>query len=231
MRTIVSMGVAAALSLGSGVAGAAPDGKQIFGAQCASCHAINAPAAGKDLDRIWKRKGPDLYHAGDKFRPEWLAGWLQKPTRVRPGGVFYYRHVKAGKDGDRLDDAALPTHPALAAADAAAVADYLAGLHAPSGYIEKAPAGKPSRMDAKMGKLFFAKLRGCAACHTGGSKGGESGPELGDAGARLRPDYVYSYIKNPQKFDPGVWMPTLELSEQDLKRLTAYVLSLSGKED
>jgi len=75
--------------------------------------------------------------------------------------------------------------------------------------------------------MLFAKLRGCSACHQSApDKGGQSGPELYSAGDRLQPDYILSYIANPQALDPGVWMPALGLSDQDLKRLTAYLLGL-----
>jgi mono/diheme cytochrome c family protein len=78
-----------------------------------------------------------------------------------------------------------------------------------------------------MGEMFFVKLRGCGACHQ--SKpgvGGFSGPELYTAGARLQPDFIYAYIKDPQKIDPHIWMPTLALSEPDLQRLTSYIAHL-----
>lgn len=225
------LGAAALLLCGSPLL-AAGEGRQIFENQCVSCHAVNAPARSADhLERIWQRKGPDLYHAGDKFREAWLAAWLQAPTPIRPGGVMYSRHLTAGEEGDQIDIAAVEQHPTLDAAAAASVAEHLTSLHAPEGYLEDIEIGTPSRMDAKMGRLFFKKLRGCAACHQDGAgEGGRSGPQLYTAGKRLTPEYVYSYMKNPQKFDPGVWMPDLGLNETDLKRLTAYVLSLSEEE-
>src|SRR3546814_16841271 len=81
-----------------------------------------------------------------------------------------------------------------------------------------------------MGKLAFGKLRGCVACHQDAQgQGGLSGPQLYDAGQRLRPDYVLTYTKDPQNFDTHVWMPTLPLPEPDLPRLTGYIAS-PGKE-
>lgn len=223
--------VAALLTMASPLP-AADEGRRIFENQCASCHATNPPDAdGDHLDRIWRRKGPDLYHAGDKFREEWLRDWLQAPSRIRPGAELYARHVDAGADGDVIDDDTIEPHPSVDADTAESLTAYLMGLRAPEGFIEDVAIDKPSRIDAKMGRLFFKKLRGCAACHQDGAgEGGLSGPQLYTAGARLKPEYVYSYTKNPQKFDPGVWMPDLGLNETDLKRLTAYVLSLSEEE-
>jgi hypothetical protein len=80
--------------------------------------------------------------------------------------------------------------------------------------------------------MFFGKLRGCSACHSiKPGDGGASGPELGTAGERLQPDYILSYIKDPQKFDPKVWMPKQELSEQDLQRLTGYLVQMKKGEN
>ena len=77
-----------------------------------------------------------------------------------------------------------------------------------------------------MGALAFNKLRGCVACHQGeDGKGGLSGPELTDAGARLQPDFIAAYTADPQRFDPHIWMPTLKLKDQDIQRLTAYLVA------
>src|SRR3546814_20776567 len=88
-------------------------------------------------------------------------------------------------------------------------------------------AYKPEAANMTMGKLAFGKLRGCVACHQDAhGQGGLSGPQLYDAGQRLRPDSVLTYTKDPQNFNPHVWMPTLTLFEPELHRLTGYILSL-----
>lgn len=194
--------------------------------QCASCHALTKPADAT-IEHIWTRKGPDLWYAGDKFNREWLVNWLQKPTTIRPGGVMWFKHTKAGDPHDTIDAAAVPKHPAVDAATAEKLADSL--LQLKSGLVPEG-AFKPEAVNMTMGKLAFGKLRGCVACHQDKpGEGGPSGPQLYDAGQRLRPDYVLTYMKDPQQFDPHVWMPTLTLSEPDLQRITGYVVSL-GKE-
>ena len=195
--------------------------------QCASCHALTKPAEAT-VDRLWSRKGPDLWYAGDKFNREWLVAWLQKPTVIRPGGVLWFKHAKPGEPRDTIDAAAVEKHPAVDAATAARLADQLMLLK--SGGLVPEGAFKPEAANMTMGKLAFSKLRGCVACHQDASgAGGLSGPQLYDARQRLRADYVIAYTKNPQQFDPHVWMPTLTLSDPDLQRITGYVVSL-GKE-
>ncbi len=212
-----------AIAAASSAAGS--DGGNILKSQCAECHALASPVK-TDLDRIWTRKGPDLSYAGAKFNKPWLVKWLQDPERIRPAGEFYEKHIKQGEKNDVVDPATLKPHLKLPADDAQAVADELMKLNDPAGLVEKG-AFKGQAVAATMGEMFFNKLRGCGACHQAkAGVGGASGPELYTAGARLQPDYVYTYIKNPQKFDPHVWMPTLPLSEPDLQRLTGYIVQL-----
>ncbi|MCK9544814.1 MAG: c-type cytochrome [Novosphingobium sp.] len=195
-------------------------------AQCSSCHALAKPAD-TTVEHLWNRKGPDLWYAGDKFNREWLVGWLQKPTTIRPGGAMWFKHAKPGEPHDTIDAATVEKHPAVDAATAEKLADALLALK--SGLVPEG-AFKPEGVNMTMGKLAFGKLRGCVACHQDAQgQGGPSGPQLYDAGQRLRPDYILAYTKDPQKFDPHVWMPTLTLSEPDLQRLTGYIVSL-GKE-
>lgn len=195
--------------------------------QCASCHALTKPE-NATVEHLWTRKGPDLWYAGDKFNRDWLVGWLQNPTTIRPGGVMWFKHAKAGEPRDTIDTAAVEKHPKVDAAAAERLADAL--LQLKSGLVPEG-AFKPEAVNMTMGKLAFGKLRGCVACHQDAAgQGGPSGPQLYDAGRRLKPDYVLTYTKDPQQFDPHVWMPTLTLSEPDLQRLTGYIVSL-GKEN
>ena len=206
----------------------AQSGTEILQSQCAACHALQKPADAT-LDRLWQRKGPDLWYAGDKFNEAWLVQWLQNPTRIRPAGELYFRHVKAGAKQDVVDESSLTAHPKLAADDAQAAAKALMAL-APAGLVEKG-AFKNQPVPAMIGTMFFNKLRGCASCHRSKPDfGGQSGPELYTAGERLQPDYILAYMKDPQKFDPHVWMPTLHMNDADLQRLTGYVVGLSKKE-
>lgn len=229
---MMKLHIFAALSFGLIAAPAvalAGNGADILKSQCISCHATVKPEK-PGLDHIWERKGPDLYYAGSKFNKPWLVKWLQDPVRIRPAGEFYRKHVKPGDKEDVVDESTLTPHMKLSKADAEAVADALMALTGPAGLVNKG-AFKGEKVSMTMGGMFFNKLRGCGACHMAkAGTGGLSGPELYTGGERLQADYIYSYIKDPQKFDPGVWMPTLNLAEPDLQRLTGYILQLSAPE-
>jgi cytochrome c2 len=216
MKTFPLLTSALAIAAAAFVA-AAPAAAQVspeLKAQCSSCHALEKPAA-PSVARLWSRKGPDLWYAGDKFNQPWLVKWLQKPTPIRPGGVMWFNLAKPGEPRDTLDTSQLKPQ----------LADGLmklksGGLVVPGAY----KADPPTNMT--MAKMAFGKLRGCAACHSDvPGQGGLSGPAFHDADERLQPDFVFAYAKDPQAFDRYVWMPKTALTDQDLQRLTAYIVS------
>lgn len=197
---------------------------------CARCHALNAPA-NPGLDHIWERGAPDLHYAGIKFNKAWLVKWLQEPTRIRPAGEFYAKHIKKGAETDEIDAATLQPHPKLSASEAEAAATNLMALTGPAGLAQKG-AFTNQKVSSSIGSLFFNKLRGCSSCHqTAPDVGGRSGPELYTAAERLQMDYVVEYIRDPQKFDPGVWMPKLSLSDTDVQRLASFIGQLGNKQE
>jgi len=220
---------AALLLAGAAAPVLAGPGEDLLKQQCIACHAVTKPEQ-TSLARLWDRKAPDLHYAGDKFNRDWLVAWLQNPVAIRPSGVMYAKVAKASADksADVIDAAALPPHPKLAADQAALAADALMALKVP-GLVEKG-AFKNEPVNASFASMLFSKLRGCTSCHAakpGG--GGVSGPELYTGGDRLQPDYVASYIRDPQKFDKHTWMPSLGLNDGDVQKLTGYVSTLKGK--
>ncbi|MBH9578695.1 c-type cytochrome [Inhella proteolytica] len=204
----------------------AGNGADLLKAQCVSCHAVTKPSS-SSVERVLSRKGPDLYFAGSKFRREWLEAWLQKPVAIRSGGAMFLNALQPGTGGafDSLDPAKVPPHPALSAADARDATEALMALRA-DGLVEPG-SFKNEAPNASMAALLFNKLRGCASCHSAKpGAGGVSGAELATAGDRLQPDFIASYLRDPQKFDPHVWMPRLDLNEGDIQKLTAYLSTL-----
>lgn len=220
--TVMALAVMSTTGTGAMAAG----GADLLKNQCVACHAVTKPAD-PTTQRLFDRKGPDLHYAGSKFNKEWLVGWLQNPTVIRSGGVLYAKTVKAGEAGspDVIDASKLAPHPRLSAADAALAAEELMSLR-DEGLVAKG-AFKGEAANASMSALLFNKLRGCASCHS--AKPGtnsSSGPELYSAGDRLQSDYVVEYVRDPQKFDPHVWMPRLDLNDADVQKLAGYLTTL-----
>lgn len=193
---------------------------------CASCHNLTGPAP-QTLKELWARKGPDLFYAGNKYRQEWLVSWLQKPTRIRPAGMFYGEHIKHGVKSDEIDTSTLKDHVALSKDDATAIAAELMKLKSHDDLIAKEHI-EPGTITKQAGEMNFDKFWGCMACHQiEPDYGGLSGPELYTAGKRLQSEFIASYIRNPQAWDPKIWMPNKEASEGAIQKFVRYFETLS----
>lgn len=225
-RRIWTRACALALLAVAAQAVSADDGMALLQRDCAGCHDLAGPAP-TTVEGVWQRGGPDLFYAGNKYRREWLEQWLQRPQRIRPAGMYYGRHVRSGDNGDEIDEATLAPHPALGAADAAAVADALMTLRAGDDLIV-AGAYQPDTIPLSMGEMMFDKFRGCLACHEiEPGYGGLSGPEVHTAALRLQEDYLISFMRDPQAWDPRSFMPNRRLNEADLQKLVHYLRALA----
>ncbi len=205
---------------------ATENGDQILKNRCASCHNLKGPAA-STLKVLWQRKGPDLFYAGNKYRSDWVEAWLQNPKRIRPAGMFYMNHIKPGPKRDLVDESTLTKHMKLSPADAKAVAQALAGMKANSNLI-KAEKHDASMAPGPLGEMMFDKIYGCMACHQiEPGFGGITGPEVYTAGKRLTPEFMLSYIRSPQAWDPKIWMPNKHVPDANSQKLVNYMIDLS----
>lgn len=201
-------------------------GSELLQQQCAGCHNLTGPAPAT-LQEIWNRKGPDLFYAGNKYKAAWLEQWLQKPARIRPAGMFYANHVTPGAKRDEVDTATLTAHPALSAADAKTAVTALMQLKANSA-LTKPGEYQPGTISTASGEMLFDKFRGCLACHEiEAGYGGLSGPEVYTAAKRLQEDFIISYLRNPQAWDPKGLMPNKHLSDADLQKFVHYFRALA----
>ena len=213
---ILALSLMAAVAVGfnpsEGNADAAA-GKKVFdGKKCEGCHYTKGPAREKTIADQLKKKGPELWYAGSKFKKEWLAKWLQDPKPIRPLAYNSLTKKNAGK------------HPKLSAGDAAGVTDYLMGLTS-----KDVPSGVITPKKSLKGKLVFTKKMPCAGCHQYKKRkkivGGLTGPSLVGAGERLNPDWIYAYMKSPKVFKPVKMMPVFTgiLSDKQMKDVSTFV--------
>ena len=90
---------------------------------------------------------------------------------------------------------------------------------------------EPGTIPKQMGEMAFNKFLGCMACHLIEPEyGGLSGPELYTAAKRLQPQYIASFIRSPQAWEPKSMMPNKNLSEVNIQKMVHYLETLS-KED
>jgi mono/diheme cytochrome c family protein len=189
----------------------AEQGKAIFASEgCVACHSV---VRGK-----LNKKAPELWYAGSKFKEGFLRGWLVAPTLIRP--MAY---------GSITQESSL-AHPTLTDAQAQEVAAYLSTLKS----AKVKPLGITPKRTSR-GRLIFEKKLGCYGCHEvrKGRRilGGKSGARLENAGARLRADWIYAYLKDTLYFYPATAMPLYHksMSNNDMRKLSAYVASLRFK--
>ncbi|MBI5048376.1 MAG: cytochrome c [Deltaproteobacteria bacterium] len=189
------------------------DGKGIFASKnCGSCHQSEGPANEKTFEDQLKKKGPELWYAGSKFKKEWLVEWLEKPTTIR---LLKYNSITE-KNNEK--------HAVLSKKEAEEVAEYLLKLTA-----KEVPAGAVTEASTPQGKNLFVKRYGCVGCHAvkaGAQKaGGVSGPDLSEAGKRLKGDWVYAYLKEPKVFKPVKRMPVFVgiINDNEMKTIAGFV--------
>lgn len=87
--------------------------------------------------------------------------------------------------------------------------------------------GKP-KDPVQRGKAYFVGL-GCITCHRVGDRGGgQAGPDLTFMGFRKSPEWLDTWLKDPQKWKPGTSMPNFKLTDEVRGDLVAYMASLKG---
>jgi mono/diheme cytochrome c family protein len=185
---------------------------------CRECHRLSSKENKSD-------KGSDLFYAGNKFYKNWLNKFLQSPTVVREVNIF--------SESGFLDEKNKGSNPhvALAKEGAERVAKFLMTLRLPNlevGKVNNEPLSKGERAQTK---ILFERRFGCISCHralnlVGTVRGGVSGPSLVNSGLRLKPDWIFHWLKTPQKFMYEGRMPVFDLDDETTISITKYVLGI-----
>jgi cbb3-type cytochrome oxidase cytochrome c subunit len=68
--------------------------------------------------------------------------------------------------------------------------------------------------------------QGCSNCHTINGIGGTSGPDLTKVGSRRDHDWLFGHFKDPQKYVKTSAMPPVAASDEEIRQLTAFMLTL-----
>jgi mono/diheme cytochrome c family protein len=168
--------------------------------KCYVCHEFNG--YGGTL-------APDLSYEGSRATREWLVQFLKNPQTLRPTLVL------------RMPQFNMSDH------EAATIADYF-------GMVLQHPDVNADAVDRKeftpqlaaLGKELYEVKYQCHACHTIGSTGGYVGPSLNDAGDWMTPAWIEAWLRNPQALVPGTIEPRRLFTANEVKALTAYLLTL-----
>ncbi len=160
--------------------------------------------------------GPNIGHEGSKWYPEALAEFLKEPGRLRPNGFMPFTKSK------------MPNF-FFSDAEMTALVDYLMTLKDEGVQPDVLMGWDPSDPALiEEGEFLYIEEFACDGCHkrSPGGEGGIVGPELSNAMGRIRPEWVYYWLKNPQVMRPDTPMPNFKMSDDQTRSILAYLMSL-----
>ncbi len=179
-----------------------PVGELIDHYRCLSCHQFG--------DRGGDISTAPLTYEGSKVRRDWLIDYLMLSYTIRP--ILEERMPVLRMDRE----------------EATLLADALQNFYLDPSIPPDPFAGRPpSDTDPAEGQRLYTAF-GCRACHIIGAAGGYYGPPLTEAAKRLKPGWIYTWLKGPQRWRADVRCPDYSLTDTDALRLTAYLDTLHG---
>ena len=81
------------------------------------------------------------------------------------------------------------------------------------------------------GKTLVMNKKSCLGCHQLNGEGGRVGPNLNRSSFSYKPDWIYAWILNPQKFRPYTKMPNLGLEPKEARAIASFLASFQPDED
>jgi len=168
--------------------------------KCYACHRFNG--YGGTL-------APDLSCEGSRAQKKWIADFLKNPQTIRPTLTL------------RMPQFNMPDK------DAAIAAEFL------STFMQK-PVVDPESVDSSQftpamvstGKRLYEVNYRCQSCHTIGGTGRYVGPNLNNAGNWLTPAWIEAWLRNPQDLQPDTIEPRRNFTDEEIRALTAYLMTL-----
>ena len=174
--------------------------------RCLVCHRIRGKGG---------TLAPDLSQEGSRVRREWLLGYMKNPDTIRP--ILVERMIQLKIPDADIQNLYAYFHTTL-------VDDRVENM---TGAVKGMRLGDPEAI-RRGRKLYFEKY-GCDACHQINLKGGTIGPDLTNAGKRLRPEWVVLWLRNPKTFLKRSVEPVYAFPPKEMEDLTAFLLSPKGE--
>ena len=184
-------------------------------AGCYNCHVI-------DRYKDWPKPGPDLTKLSAKSKKEWVYRWIQDPRSFRHNTWMpSFFNQSNSRDPESLKRSQQEIH---------AIVAY---LFKNSQEFEMVPL--PAGGEAKRGEELVSSL-GCFACHDIQKEPGEEkltaqrlrreqGPNLIGLGTKTNAQWVYNWLKDPNRYHPETKMPNLRLSDPEAADIATYLTS------
>ncbi|HXZ39338.1 MAG TPA: c-type cytochrome [Terriglobales bacterium] len=168
---------------------------------CFSCHRINGH--GGDM-------APDLTWEGSSVQRKWLQDFLKNPNTLRP--VLIRRMPKFNLSDGEINE----------------LTDYIMTVYqSPAIDRDSLPLAGYPQVQVEQGRQLFYSKYGCQSCHIIDTKAdkGYIGPTLTQVGSRLTAAWIYSWLKNPQTLRSGTIEPNRNMSDEDARALTAFLIT------
>jgi len=176
---------------------------------CQICHA--------ETTNLLRPIAPNIGHEGSKLKREWLVQFLRQPERLRPIGFMPFSKARMPNfyfTDDEVD----------------ALVDYLMTLKDEGIQADVLMGWDPSDPAViEEGQFLFEEEYACDGCHkrSPDGEGGVVGPELSYAVERIRPEWMFYWIKNPQAIRPDTPMPNFRMPDDQIRAILSYLSSLS----
>jgi cytochrome c1 len=176
-------------------------GKLMTELACLSCHRING--RGGDM-------APDLTWEGSSVQRQWLIDFLRNPNTLRPSLIRRMPRFN------------------LSESDNKELTDYIVSVYQSPSIDPDFALSTDSPANVEHGRQLFYSKYACQSCHIADTKNdkGYIGPTLTQVGSRLTPAWVYAWMKNPQALRPGTMEPNQNMSDEDARALTSFLVSL-----
>jgi nitric oxide reductase subunit C len=168
--------------------------------KCYACHGFNG--YGGTL-------APDLSYEGSRAQKRWIAEFLKNPQTIRPTLILRMPQFNmSDKDAD-------------------IAAEYLSmTVQKPDVDPESVDGRQLTPAMASLGKQLYEVKYQCQSCHTIGGTGGYVGPNLNNAGNWLTPAWIEAWLRNPQALQPDSIEPRRNFTAEEIRALTAYLMTL-----
>jgi mono/diheme cytochrome c family protein len=190
---------------------------------CQGCHKLN------NVEQ--PMLGPDLSSVGNKVTREWIYKWLKEPRTVldKDGNVT----VNGYESGD---ESRMPKFR-LKEEEIKALSAFLSRQKAKPTERYKINPGVVAAWSKNpelisQGEVRFRQMM-CTTCHAlavtrGGETkliGGNIGPELTKVGSKVSEEWLVAWLRNPQNYLAHTNMPRYGWSDEDLYKVSQYVMN------
>ncbi|MDP2643683.1 MAG: c-type cytochrome [Desulfobacterales bacterium] len=142
------------------------------------------------------KTGPPLIRLGEKVKRDWLYRWL-----INPEGYLKKTRMPDFKPSKQ---------------EAADMVAYIFSRFK-AGNADNKISGSSER-----GKRLFGEFR-CLSCHAVEGKGGDIGPDLTKVSSKLKPQWLYRWIKTPHSAWSETKMPDYGLLDQEVSDIVTFI--------